>query len=614
MCGIAGMVGERWRGSFAAALASLRARGPDAENTLELGELVLGHQRLAVIDLETGGQPMRSADGRYAIVFNGEIYNFRELRAELERAGRRFETHSDTEVLLAAYAEWGERMLDRLDGMFAFALWDALERGLFAARDRIGIKPFFYSIAGGGFAFASTLAAFLAIEDFPRRLDPEALRDVLAFQAVLAPRSMLQDVRQLAPASCLNFDARDARLSVRRYWEIPAPGAAPAEDAERVARVEEALEESVRRQLVADVPIGVFLSGGVDSGLLAYYMARAGARPLRSFNIRFREEQFDETPHALAVARHLGTEHQVIDAPEIGGDALLAAIAVLDQPLGDPAYVTTKELSRLTRGAVTVAISGDGADELFAGYPRFREIESDYPDSALRRLGRALVRRGLAPGAFLRRALAGRERLLYGRVELGPFDPSRKGLGRYLQPDLLARAHPEATLQGWLELAASRGGRIDTAGLMRADLWTYLSEDCLVKTDRASMAHGLEVRVPFLGNPVLDLVLGWPAAVHFDASGGKALLRSIARRVLPETAWNRPKHGFSVPVRQLLNGAWSEAADDYFARAGRIAPFLRADSVERLLHDARRGRASRRLAYTMLVLLVWLEQHRITLG
>jgi len=614
MCGILGLIGSAWRESASAALATIASRGPDAQETLDLGEALLGHVRLAVIDLEGGRQPMVSPDRRYAIVFGGEIYNFRELRAELERAGYAFATRSDTEVLLHGYAKWGTSLPMQLDGMFAFAVWDARERQLFAARDRIGIKPFFYADTPDGFVFASTLAPFFALRGFPRRFDPEALRDVLAFQTVLAPRSMLADVRQLPPASSLLLEARARRLTLRRYWEIPPPGTAPADAEERVAHVDAALQESVRRQLVADVPLGAFLSGGMDSSLMVRYMAQAGARPLRTFNIRFREQGFDETPHAQEVARAFGAEHSVIDAPEIGGDALVAAISALDQPLADPAYVMAKELSRLTRTRVTVAISGDGGDELFGGYPRFREVEAGFPDSPLRGMTRVLVRRGLLPGALLRRGLSGREMLLYRHVELGPFDPSRKGLGRFLAPEALAACRPEATLQDWLRLASSWGEPINTSALMRADLWTYLSEDCLVKTDRASMAHSLEVRVPFLGNPVLDLVLHWPAEVHFDDAGGKALLRTIARRTLPGAAWNRPKHGFSVPVREFFNGAWREVAQAHFARAAEIAPFLNAAAVQKLWQDARAGRASRRLAYTILVLLLWLDRHRVAFG
>jgi len=586
VCGILGFVGTDWQAAAPDALETLHSRGPDAQGTLALGEALLGHARLAVIDLEGGRQPMVSPDGRHALVFGGEIYNFRELRAELERAGYAFRTRSDTEVLLHGYAEWGASLPERLDGMFAFAVWDALERELFAARDRVGIKPFFYAARADGFLFASTLHPFLALPGFPRKLDFEALRDVLAFQTVLAPRSMLTSVRQLPPATRLRWKAADGQLSLERYWDILGPAGAPPAAEDRIALVDRALRESVRRQLVADVPLGAFLSGGIDSSLMVHYMAEAGARPLRTFNVRFREAQYDESAHAAEVARAFGAEHSVIDAPEIGGEALIRAVQALDQPLADPAYVPTKELSRLTRTRVTVAISGDGGDELFGGYPRFLEGEARFPDSPLRRMTRALVRRGLLPAALLRRGLAGREMLLYRRVELGPFDPSRKGLGRFLSPEALRASRPEATLEGWLQLAARWGEPIGTDGLMRADLWSYLSEDCLVKTDRASMAHSLEVRVPFLGNPVLDLVLGWPAAVHFDAAGGKALLRAIARRVLPETAWNRPKHGFSVPVQEFFNGPWREIGDSHFGRAAEIAPCLDARALGALWRAA----------------------------
>ncbi|HTN26499.1 MAG TPA: asparagine synthase (glutamine-hydrolyzing) [Burkholderiales bacterium] len=611
MCGILGIVGTRWRSSAPAALDTIASRGPDALETIDLGEAWLGHARLAVIDVAGGRQPMASPDGRYTILYNGEIFNFQALRAELERAGHAFATRSDTEVLLHGYAAWGPGLPQRLDGMFAFAIWDARGRKLFAARDRIGIKPFFYALTGGTLAFASTLAPFLALQDFPRRMDMEALRDYLAFQTVLAPRTFLADVRQLPPASSLAFDAATQRLTVQRYWEIPSPGPAPALAEERVALVDAALRESVRRQLVSDVPLGAFLSGGIDSGLMVRYMAEAGAKPLRTFNVRFREEGFDETPHARAVALAFGAEHTVIDAPAMDGSLLAQAVGQLDQPLADPAYLATNVLSRLTRSAVTVAVSGDGGDELFAGYPRFREVEAGFPDSSLRRLTRVLVRRGMLPGALLRRGLAGRDMLLYRRVELGPFDPSRKGLGRFLSADALARCRPGDTMREWLDLASRWGEPIGTSALMRADLWTYLSEDCLVKTDRASMAHGLEVRVPFLGNPVLDLVLGWPAEIHFDADGGKALLRAIARRTLPESAWNRPKHGFSVPLLEFFNGPWRAVGDAQFERTAEIAPFLNASAVRELWRRACAGRASRRLAFTMLVLLLWLERHNL---
>jgi len=609
MCGILGFVGTPWREHAAAALATLQKRGPDAQSLLDLGEARLGHARLAVIDLAGGHQPMCTADGRYAIVFNGEIYNFAALRRELEAAGQRFASRSDTEVLLAGYLAWGEALLDRLDGMYAFAVWDRQARRLFAARDPLGIKPLMYAAAGGGLVFASTLAPFLALPGFPRRLDAEALRDYLAFQAPLAPHTFVRAVRQLPPGHWLRFDATSGRLDLARYWRIPRPAACADDRPTLLARVDAALAESVRRQLVADVPLGAFLSGGIDSSLMVRYMAEAGARPLQTFSLRFADAAFDESAHARAVAARFGCEHHELAAPAIDGAAFADAIGDLDQPLADPAYVMTHALSRLTRAHVTVAVSGDGGDELFCGYPRFLDTEADHPRRFGQRLLRRLVDGGFAPAGLLRRSLWGAELLHYRRVELGPW-PGRKNLAQYLAPATAAAARPEHTLALWRTLVDELGGRMDSATLMRADLWTYLSENCLAKTDRASMAHSLEVRVPMLGRPVLDAVLGLPAEVHC-AGGGKSLLLEIARQSLPETAWKRPKHGFSTPLSAYFGGAWRGVCDEAIGAATMRAPFLDAAAVADLWRRARAGQASRRLAYTFVVLLIWLERHRL---
>ncbi|MEW6689107.1 MAG: asparagine synthase (glutamine-hydrolyzing) [Pseudomonadota bacterium] len=604
MCGILGLIATPWQRDARAALGAILARGPDEQRLFEEGAACLGTTRLRVIDPEGGRQPMRSPDGRYVLVHNGEIYNFRELRAELEALGHRFATRSDTEVLLHGYAAWGEALPARLDGMFGFAVWDARERALFAARDRLGVKPFFYA-AREGFAFASTLAPFFALRGFPLQIDYEALRDYLAFQVCLAPQSFLAEVRQLPPASFLRW--QQGKVSVSRYWEFPVREDKTPEREEIIARVDMALRESVRRQLVADVPLGAFLSGGIDSGLMVHYMAEAGARAPETFTMAFAQAGFDETPYAQLIARAHGCRHHVLEAPSIDGAAFAAAVQGLDQPLGDPAYVMTSALSALTRRHVTVAVSGDGGDELFGGYARFADQAADHAAWPGQDLARRLVEAGMLPGALMRRTLHGEELIHYRRVELGPWKRGRKSLGRYLEPEALERARPEATLGLWRSLADG----MDTASLMRADLWTYLSENCLAKADRASMAHSLEARVPMLGNPVLDAVLGLPASVHFDAGGGKAILRALAARHLPEAAWKREKHGFSVPLGELFAGAWREAAQGAIDRAGTLAPFLRADAVRALWNSALHGRGSRRLAYTFVVLLLWLERHRL---
>lgn len=609
MCGILLAVGAAFRGEFDAALAALRTRGPDAHEVLAHGDALLGHARLSVIDLVGGRQPMVAPDGRLALVYNGEIYNFAVLRKELEAAGHRFATQSDTEVLLHGYLHWGEAVLNRLDGMFAFAIHDRVDGSVFLARDRLGIKPLFWGEHAGGLVAASTLAPFFVLSAFPKQLDAQGLRDYLAFQTPLAPHTLVRAIHALPPGMCLRWKV-GAGATARQWWTIPAASAQLPDRATLIEETDRLLAQAVRDQLVADVPLGAFLSGGIDSSLVVHYMAQAGAAPIRTFSVRFAEQGFDESPAARAVAERFGTEHHVLDAPQLTADTLAAALADLDQPLADPAYIPTWALARLTRQHVTVALSGDGGDELFGGYPRFLDTADRYPDSVGKRLLRTLLKHGLAPGSLTRRALAGGDLLRYRRVELGDYPGSRKDLRRFLAPEVLAAAHPEHTLELWRSLA-ERYGNYDRASLLRADLWTYLSENCLAKTDRASMAHSLEVRVPLLANALQDRMLSLPAAVHFDRGGGKALLRALARRHLPEAVWNREKHGFSVPLRANFAGRWRDWCEAQLATAKMRAPWLRGDALALLGEEALQGRGNVRLFYTFIVLLDWLGTHPI---
>jgi asparagine synthase (glutamine-hydrolysing) len=607
MCGILLTVGDVFRPDFAAALACLKSRGPDASEVLAHGDALLGHARLAVIDIDGGRQPMMTTDGRLAMVYNGEIYNFCALRHELETAGHAFATRSDSEVLLTGYLHWGEAVVKKLDGMFAFAIHDRDDGSVFLARDRLGIKPLFWGEHRGGLVAASTLEPFFALTDFPRKLDAEGLRDYLAFQTPLAPRTLVRDIHALPPGAALRWQPGTGTHQ-NQWWKIPDASEVAPDHRELVEETDRLLSQAVRDQLVADVPLGAFLSGGIDSSLVVHYMAQAGANPLKTFSVRFAEAGFDESPAARAVAEKYGTEHHVLDAPELTADTLAAALANLDQPLADPAYIPTWALSRLTRHHVTVALSGDGGDELFGGYPRFLDTADLHPDNAAKRLLRVLLGHGLAPAGLRRRALAGADLLLYRRVELGDYPGSRKDLRRYLVPELASASRPQATLQLWRELASAHGG-YDRNALLRADLWTYLSENCLAKTDRASMAHGLEVRVPLLANALQKRMLKLPAEVHFDAGGGKALLRALARRHLPDAVWNREKHGFSVPLRVNFAGPWRDWGEAKVAAAAKRAPWLETGAIEALWQEARQGRGNVRLMYTFAVLLAWLETH-----
>lgn len=611
MCGILGLLYVD-QTDARPALAAINNRGPDGLylRDIEPG-VTFGHARLAVIDLAGGTQPMSEATERYAITFNGEIYNFAALRAELEREGCRFLTHSDTETILNGYARWNAKLLDRLDGMFAFAIWDRVEKTLFCARDRMGIKPFFYAqkaAARGGFAFASTLAPFMQLKWLRRELNFEAVRDYLAFQAPFAPHSFFKSVAQLPPGHLLTWRHGEDAI-VQRYWSVPCASKRALPRAELVEATDHAINESVRRQLVADVPIGAFLSGGVDSSLIVHYMARNAAHPIRTYSVRFPDAEFDESSAAKDVAGAFGTDHTVFDAEDISGSAWFDHVTALDQPLADPAYIPLASLSRLTRASVTVALSGDGGDELFGGYARFLDTEATYPPKFWHSALAALIRGGFAPAGLTRRTLSGRAMIDYRKVELGDFPGTRKDIASYLRPDTLSLAHPERTLEVWQHLISEFGGVANTDAMMRADLWTYLSENCLVKTDRASMACGLEARVPLLGNPVVDFILQFPSEVHFDPKP-KSVLRALAKQHLPRSVWDRAKHGFSVPLQRYFNGAWREVGDDLVSRADDIAPWLRADAISALWRDARQKRGSRRLMYTFLVLLAWLEKNR----
>ncbi len=609
MCGIFGMVGRRWQADASRALAGIHSRGPDAQTILPLGEALFAHTRLAVIDLAGGQQPMQTPDKRLTIVFNGEIYNAPELRKALLAMGVTFQTdHSDTEVLLQGYRAWGEAVLQKLDGMFAFAIWNHETQTFFAARDALGIKPFMYGVVGGELVFASTLSPFFALTGFPKRLDPEALRDYLAFQTPLAPHTFLHDVRQLPPGGYLRFRPGQATAETGQWWTIPREQPLLMPEGELLPALDQVLRTSMARQQVADVPIGAFLSGGIDSSLLVSYLAESSSRPVETFSLKFADQGFDESRHAAEVASRFGCRHHVLEAPSIDGDRFVAAIRDLDQPLADPAYVMTHALAGLTRQHVTVAISGDGGDELFGGYPRFLDTESRHPPHFWQRPVRALVDAGLAPASLLRRCLSGQELLHYRRVELGPW-PGRKQMARYLDPAIVPAARVERTLGSWLDLIGKQGGKMDSAALMRADLWTYLSENCLTKTDRASMAHGLEVRVPLLGQPVIDFALSVPATVHLK-NGLKSLLTGLAKERLPNCVWDRPKHGFSVPVRQLFKGAWREVGDAHFASASRFS-FMDHRALAELWQQSGDRHASARLVYTLLVLLIWLDGKNI---
>ena len=506
MCGIVG-VASSWpvkdRDWLAQGRDALRHRGPDdaGEWWSADGRVVLGHRRLAILDLSPAGhQPMVDERGELVVVYNGEIYNFRELRTELEGRGHRFRSQSDTEVLLGAYREWGVRCLERLNGMFAFALYDQRNRQLFLARDRAGEKPLFYWSGPGELRFASELKGLLADPTLPRRLDSEALDCYLAFGFVPGDRCILRGVRKLPPAHALLFDVDVGTARVWQYWDVPPvpdPRAQAVDEVALVDELESLLADAVRRQLVADVPVGILLSGGVDSSLVTAMAVRGNAR-VKTFTVRFPGYgHYDETEHARLVARHFGTEHVELDAAEATPELLPRLARQFDEPVVDSSMIPTSLLCQVVRQHCTVALGGDGGDELFGGYAhyprlvRLRQYAGWIPLS---------LRRAVAAGATvaLPVGVKGRNWLQALGVDFARGVPlvasyfDRRARARLL--DGAAEMWPFVAEQIRQEVVHPGGDLVERA--TRADFRLYLAEDILVKVDRMSMAHSLEVRSP----------------------------------------------------------------------------------------------------------------------
>jgi asparagine synthase (glutamine-hydrolysing) len=543
-------------------LDSIAHRGPDAAGAWGEGNVFLGHRRLSIIDLATGDQPMQSKDGRYVIVFNGEIYNFVELRNILTEAGATFKTRSDTEVILEGYRRWGADVVKRLHGMFAFVIWDRLRLSAFAARDRLGIKPLCWAMHRGALIVSSTLEPFFAL-DVLRQVDLIAVRDLMTFDYIPAPRTILDSVRKLEPGSWFEWCLGADKPVIERYWSPPMVNTTSAalDDWE----LEALLDYAVKRQMVSDVPIGAFLSGGIDSSLLVALMARHSGRPVRTFSVAFPEGNLDESSIAELVARRFETEHTVLHAEALGPDTLLELLGRLDEPFCDPAFVPTHALSELTRRHVKVAISGDGGDEVFGGYSKYLLGEAERRPlplaSLFHRSLRALSWRPRGMARVYWRTLSSQERIRYAWARYGNFPVLSKDMRQLLVHAYQDAAEVEAYFEPWERRAQRYGQRFDTDVLMRADLETYLSENCLVKTDRASMLASLEVRVPYLDETVLDLILPLPAKVKMQGGELKALLMPIAHRLLPREVWDRPKQGFSTPLDTWLARAWRPAVE-----------------------------------------------------
>lgn len=647
MCGIAGIFSPHPPSldDLAAMSAAIAHRGPDDAGIWSDQDagIALAHRRLSIVDLSAAGhQPMMSVDRRYVLVFNGEIYNFGELRRALvDRQGASsWRGGSDTEVLLRAIDQWGlTEALRRADGMFALALWDRERRCLRLARDRIGEKPLYVGRAGSEVIFGSTLAALRAHAAWRGSIDRVAVAELLRFGYIRAPRSIYDGVIKLPPGRILtlhlshwpSFDPVRLDDSLECYWSLDdaaAQGLAqPLSDEQETIldQVEQTLATSVAERMVADVPLGAFLSGGVDSSLVAALMQQAADAPVQTFTIGFDVAGFNEAPHAHAVARHLGTQHT--DLYVTGADALAEVpgmAGIFDEPFADPSQVPTVLLSRLTRRHVTVALSGDGGDELFSGYDRYRDGQQVW--HAFGRIP-APLRRGLCA---VGRALPAPVWDALGRVgwPLGSHIPE---LGRRAHrfaerlmadgfddyyANLVAVAPAARALVRGLEGSPTHETLVPAgiAGhrrrMMFRDQVDYLPDDILCKVDRASMAVALEVRVPMLGRSVVELTWRLPMSMLWRHGGGKWVLRQILYRYVPASLVDRPKQGFGVPVAAWLRGPLREWAEDLLAEERlRRQGLLVAAPVQRLWRAHLAGRGDHGLdLWALLMLQAWLDQ------
>jgi asparagine synthase (glutamine-hydrolysing) len=626
MCGLCGVLNFDGqapvdRGALAAMTATLQNRGPDDLGDYLAGPVGLGHRRLSIIDLEMGHQPLCNEDGSIWIVYNGELYNYREIRADLEKAGHRFATRSDTEVIVHAYEEYGADCLKAMNGMFAFALWDGNRRRLLLARDRMGIKPLYYARLPHGLLFGSEIKALLAHPQFERRLDLTALNLYLSLEYVPSPHSIFAGVKKLPPGHFLLVEGEDVR--VERYWDMrldqSEPPSARTLD-ECVTEVRQLLYDAVEMELIADVPVGVLLSGGIDSSGVAAMMTRASSLPVQSFSVAFDDPSFDESSHARLVARHLGTKHHEFSlSPDTALKTLPEIVAYLDEPLGDSSIIPTYCLSRFTKEHVKVALGGDGGDELFGGYSTLQahRLAGYYQRLApawLRGLVEPWVLKKL-PVSFdnlsfdfkLRRFLRDYARPPVERHHrwLGSFTPGEKA--RLWGP--LAGDYHEAVAP----LVAGQARR-SRAGdplnqVLYCDLKLYLEGDILVKVDRASMANSLEVRVPLLNRLLVDYAARLPHSFKLHGLTTKFLLRRALKGILPESILTRGKKGFNAPVARWFAGPLKPMLEDLLSperlnRQGLFQP----DYVTSLIkeHQARR-RDHRKLLWTLVSFQMWYE-------
>ena len=617
MCGIAGVVGRRGDAIDAADVhrmcQTIVHRGPDDEGIYARGPVGLGMRRLSIIDLAGGKQPIHNEDRSVWVVFNGEIYNFPELRGELQGRGHQFYTHSDTEVIVHLYEEMGADCVKKLRGMFAIALYDEKKHSLLLARDRLGKKPLHYALHQGKLLFGSEIKTILALHPELAEVDHEGLLQYFYFGYIPDPHTAFQRIRKLPAGHLMEF--RDDEIKIRQYWDVPEYGTHPAiSEEECLVELERRLEEAVRIRLISDVPLGALLSGGVDSSIIVALMARTSAKPVKTFSIGFRAEQFNESEYARMVAERFGTEHHdLILEPDLE-ETLTYLSGMMEEPFGDSSMLPTYYVCRMARRQVTVALSGDGGDELFAGYDRYLvAMERPKFDPLQRWLGPLYRDRihGLIPAGMYGKNLAwnaslnDRDRYLDG-ISFLPVLHRERDL---FTPEFLASAKRlQDPLLEWQRLYDGAPAQDRLSRLLYLDTKTYLNSDILTKVDRMSMATSLEVRVPMLDHEVVEWVTSLPVEWKFRAGVRKHILKKLAERLgIPPALLHRKKQGFQLPLVEWMRNEvkskfWGILLEPRTLERGYFKP----DAVRALIDEHVRGRRNRSgMLWRMLVLELW---------
>lgn len=615
MCGIVGSAcaPHESRDWISHSTSSLTHRGPDDSGWVQIDEISLGMTRLAIVDVEGGVQPFVSIDKRYSLVFNGQIYNFRKLRVDLENLGYRFRSASDTEVILHGYIQFGERIVDHLEGMFAFAVWDSFEKTLFIARDKFGEKPLsFAHLPNGGIVFSSEIKALLSHPDVSRTPDMESIQLMLNFGYVPSPMSAFKDIKKLPPAHYLVW--RDRHFTMTRYWEPPTKEIGKKSESDLIKELDALMLESVSLRMNSDRGVGAWLSGGVDSSLVTYYMSKLQDLPVETFSAGFKSKEFDESEYSLEVSKHLKTNHHPLTIGKGVLDVIPGIVDQLDEPFADSSFVATYLLSEFTSKNKVVVLGGDGGDEAFGGYERYRLMSLAHGSGIKgKQLGILLKLLKLLPNssALPKRLLRAKE-ILNDNPNPTALYQSMMSWIPQSEIDLLLDGKSNTDLHEWFSKNYAKSSVANRGLEFSGNLWdvtSYLPGDLLPKVDMASMAFGLEVRSPFLDSDVFSFGLTLPDSLRVKSTDPKYLLKQLARQKLPKNIVDRPKRGFGIPRDEWLRGQLNRHLNSILSKSNtNLSNILDMNIVGQRLDSFNAGEKSETEIWSLYMLGNWAKR------